>query len=161
MNTISHFNFDPFFSRTVGFERIFERLNHIAEENLGSVGAYPPYNINRRGDGKFDIEIAVAGFTEEELDVEYKESTLTVQGNKEGKEGDDYLHKGIANRSFRRVFHLEDFTEPTGASIENGLLTVHLEKIIPEELKPKKINITAGMRGTSKDTAELLNEGRT
>ena len=159
MNMISPFNFDPFFSRTIGFEQIFERLNNIAEENLGSVGAYPPYNINRHSDGKFDIEIAVAGFTEEDLDVEYKDSTLTVEGKKEDKEGGDYLYKGIANRSFRRLFHLEDFTEPTGASIENGLLTVHLEKIIPEELKPKKINIGPRKRKTSKmSSAELLNE---
>ena len=77
MNMVSPFNFDPFFSRTIGFEHIFERLNNIAEENLGAVGAYPPYNINRHSDGRFDIEIAVAGFTEEDLDVEYKDSTLT------------------------------------------------------------------------------------
>ena len=148
MNTISPFNFDPFFSRTIGFERIFERLNTIAGENLGTVGAYPPYNINRHSDGKFDIEIAVAGFTEEDLDVEYKDSTLTVEGKKEDKEGGDYLYKGIANRSFRRHFHLEDYTEPTGASIKDGLLTIHLEKIIPEELKPKKIKIGKGSTKT-------------
>jgi molecular chaperone IbpA len=155
---ISPFNFDPFFSRTIGFEQIFERLNNIAVENLGSVGAYPPYNINRHSDGKFDIEIAVAGFTEEDLDVEYKDSTLTIQGKKEDKKDGNYLYKGIANRSFRRIFHLEDYTEPTGASIENGLLTVHLEKIIPEELKPKKINISSGIRKSPKGSSELLNE---
>ena len=158
MNMMSPFNFDPFFSRTIGFEQIFERLNNIAEENLGSVGSYPPYNINRHSDGKFDIEIAVAGFTEEDLDVECKDSTLTIQGKKEDKENNNYLYKGIANRSFRRIFHLEDYTEPTGASIENGLLTVHLEKIIPEELKPKKINISSGVRKSSKGSGELLNE---
>ena len=159
MNMVSPFNFDPFFSRTIGFEHIFERLNNIAEENLGAVGAYPPYNINRHSDGRFDIEIAVAGFTEEDLDVEYKDSTLTVQGKREDKESKNYVHKGIANRSFRRIFHLEDYTEPTGASIENGLLTIHLEKIIPEELKPKKINITTGMQEEQTgDGAQLLNE---
>ena len=161
MNTISPFNFDPFFSRTIGFERIFERLNSIATENLGPTNTYPPYNINRHSPHKFDIEIAVAGFTEEDLDVECKDSTLTIQGKKEDKEGNNYLYKGIANRSFRRIFHLEDYTEPTGASIENGLLTVHLEKIIPEELKPKKIKISSGVRKSSKGSAELLNETRT
>ena len=158
MNMTTPFNFDPFFSRTIGFEQIFNRLNSIAEEKSGSDGAYPPYNINRLDNGKFDIEIAVAGFTEEDLDVELKDGTLTVQGKKEDKES-DYVHKGIANRSFRRTFHLEDYTEPTGANIENGLLTIHLEKIIPEELKPKKINIKTGMQEEQTGTgAQLLNE---
>jgi molecular chaperone IbpA len=159
MNMTTPFNFDPFFSRTIGFEQIFERLNTIAEEKTGSVGAYPPYNINRLSDGKFDIEIAVAGFTEEDLDVELKDGTLTVQGKKEDKKNKNYLHRGIANRSFRRIFHLEDYTEPTGANIENGLLTIHLEKIIPDELKPKKINIKSGMQEEQTGTgAQLLNE---
>ena len=159
MNMISPFNFDPFFSRTIGFERIFERLNHIAQENMGATNSYPPYNINRHSDGKFDIEIAVAGFTEEELDVEYKDSSLTIQGKKEAKETDNYLYKGIANRSFRRLFHLEDYTEPTGASIKDGLLTIHLEKIIPEELKPKKIKIGTGTAETVVGKAkEFLSE---
>ena len=149
MNTISPFNFDPFFSRTIGFERIFERLNSIATENLGPTNTYPPYNINRHSPHKFDIEIAVAGFAEEELDVEYKDSSLTIQGKKEDKETDNYLYKGIANRSFRRHFHLEDYTEPPGASIKDGLLTIHLEKIIPEELKPKKIKIGKGSTKTA------------
>ena len=140
----------------IGFDHILKELEQISTHAMDH---YPPHNIVKYNDHELAIEIAVAGFIEEELDVEYKESTLTVQGNKEDKKGDNYLHKGIANRSFRRVFHLEDFTEPTGASIENGLLTVHLEKIIPEELKPKKINITTGMQEEQTGTgAQLLNE---
>jgi molecular chaperone IbpA len=126
---------------------------------LGPTNTYPPYNINRHSPHKFDIEIAVAGFTEEELDVEYKDSSLTIQGKKEDKETDNYLYKGIANRSFRRHFHLEDYTEPTGASIKDGLLTIHLEKIIPEELKPKKIKIGKGSTKTVVGKAkEFLSE---
>mgnify|MGYP003325860883 FL=1 len=142
---MSSFNFDPFFSRTVGFERIFDRLNHIAEENAATP-SYPPYNIIRHSDDKFDIEIAVAGFKEEELNVEYKDNTITVEGTKEEKAEEGYTHRGIANRSFRRTWHLEDYTEAVGAELKDGLLRVRLEKIIPEEMKPKKININGEMR---------------
>ena len=155
---VTPFNFDPFFSRTVGFERIFDRLNHIAEENAATP-SYPPYNIIRHSDDKFDIEIAVAGFKEEELNVEYKDNTITVEGTKEEKAEEGYAHRGIANRSFRRTWHLEDYTEAVGAELKDGLLRVRLEKIIPEEMKPKKININGEMREEQmgKDS-QLLNE---
>ena len=155
---VTPFNFDPFFSRTVGFERIFDRLNLIAEENAATP-SYPPYNIIRHSDDKFDIEIAVAGFKEEELNVEYKDNTITVEGTKEEKAEEGYTHRGIANRSFRRTWHLEDYTEAVGAELKDGLLRVRLEKIIPEEMKPKKININGEMREeqTGKDS-QLLNE---
>ena len=158
MNSISPFNFDPFFSRTIGFDRIFDRLNQIAEENIHTP-SYPPYNIIRHSDDKFDIEIAVAGFKEEELNVEYKDNTITVEGIKEEKQEEGYAHRGIANRSFRRTWHLEDFTEAVGADLKDGLLRVRLEKIIPEEMKPKKININGEMqRDSSAGDAQLLNE---
>jgi len=158
MNMASPFNFDPFFSRTVGFEHIFDRLNSIAEDNTATP-SYPPYNIRRHSDDKFDIEIAVAGFREEELNVEYKDNTITVEGTKEKEIQEDYSHRGIANRSFRRTWHLEDYTEAVGAELKDGLLRIRLEKIIPEEMKPKKININGNMREeqTGK-SAQLLNE---
>ena len=161
MNMLTPFNFDPFFSRTVGFERIFDRLNSIAEENAHTP-SYPPYNINRHSEDKFDIELAVAGFKEEELNVEYKDNTITVEGKKEEeKEDSDYLHRGIATRSFRRTWHLEDHTEAIGAKLENGLLKIHLEKIVPEELRPRKIKINKMREDRSSSDAELLNEAST
>ena len=83
---LHNLNFDPFYSRTVGFERIFDRLSRIAEENMPSQSSYPPYNIHRKGDDKFDIEIAVAGFSEEDLDIEYKDNELTIEGKKKEDE---------------------------------------------------------------------------
>lgn len=159
MNMVSPFNFDPFFSRTIGFERIFDRLQTIAEENAHTP-SYPPYNIRRHSDDKFDIEIAVAGFKEEELNVEYKDNTITVEGKQDDKAQEDYTHRGIASRSFRRTWHLEDHTEVTGAELKHGMLSIVLEKIVPEELKPKKIKINGSMREDSmpKREKELLQE---
>ena len=153
------FDFDPIFSRTVGFDQLFNRLNSIAGENA-QTSTYPPYNIIRHSDSKFDIEIAVAGFKEKELNVEYKNNTITVEGTKEQKSNEGYAHRGIASRSFRRVWHLEDYTEVVEASLTDGLLVIRLEKIIPEELRPKKINIntTEGHTAQEKDSATLLNE---
>ena len=155
---LHNLNFDPFHSRTVGFERIFDRLNRIAESYEGTpTSTYPPYNIHRHGDDKFDIEIAVAGFQEEELDIEYKDNELTVEGKKKEEDETDYVHKGIANRSFKKVWHIEDHTEVVGAQLEHGLLKVSLEKIVPEELKPKKIKINKKQERRS--SKELLQEG--
>ena len=155
---LHNLNFDPFHSRTVGFERIFDRLSRIAESYEGTpTSTYPPYNIHRHGDDKFDIEIAVAGFQEEELDIEYKDNELTVEGKKKEEDETDYVHKGIANRSFKKVWHIEDHTEVVGAQLEHGLLKVSLEKIVPEELKPKKIKINKKQERRS--SKELLQEG--
>ena len=154
---IHNLNFDPFHSRTVGFERIFDRLSRIAESEVHTPSTYPPYNIHRHGDDKFDIEIAVAGFQEEELDIEYKDNELTIEGKKKEDEKTDYVHQGIANRSFKKVWHIEDHTEVIGADLEHGLLKISLEKIVPEELKPKKIKINKKQERRS--SKELLQEG--
>lgn len=148
------FDFDPIFSRTVGFDNLFLRLNRIAEENI-QTSAYPPYNIIRHNDSKFELEIAVAGFKEEELNVEYKDNTITVEGTKEEKQKRHYPHRGIASRSFRRIWHLEDYMEVVEATLTDGLLVIRLEKIIPEELRPKKISIN---KSAKPDSATLLNE---
>jgi molecular chaperone IbpA len=124
---------------------------------MPSQNTYPPYNIHRKGDDKFDIEIAVAGFSEEDLDIEYKDNELTIEGKKKEEEQSDYVHKGIANRGFKKVWHIEDHTEVIGAELKNGLLKVSLEKIVPEELKPKKIKINKKQERRS--TKELLQEG--
>jgi molecular chaperone IbpA len=155
---LHNLNFDPFHSRTIGFEKIFDRLSRIAEDNIPPQNSYPPYNIHRKGDDKFDIEIAVAGFSQEDLDIEYKDNELTIEGKKKEEEQTDYVHKGIANRGFRKVWHIEDHTEVIDAKLKNGLLKVSLEKIVPEELKPKKIKINQKQERQS--DKELLQEGK-
>jgi|TARA_R110000823_G_scaffold263905_1_gene384175 molecular chaperone IbpA len=155
---LHNLNFDPFHSRTVGFEKIFDRLSRIAESDIPSQSSYPPYNIHRQGDDKFDIEIAVAGFSEEDLDIEYKDNELTIEGKKKEDEQSDYVHKGIANRSFKKVWHIEDHTEVIDAKLKHGLLKVSLEKIVPEELKPKKIKINS--KQERRTSEQLLQEGK-
>jgi len=156
---LHNLNFDPFHSRTIGFEKIFDRLSRIAEDNMPSQSSYPPYNIHRKAHDKFDIEIAVAGFSEEDIDIEYKDNELTIEGKKKEDEETDYVHKGIANRGFKKVWHIEDHTKVIDAELKNGLLKVSLEKIVPEELKPKKIKINSKkIEKESEREPELLSE---
>jgi molecular chaperone IbpA len=105
--------------------------------------AYPPYNIERTGENHYRITLAVAGFAEKDLEVEVREGVLTVQGKRaEEKEGETaYLHRGIAGRAFERRFQLAENVEVKGARLENGLLHVDLERVVPEEKKPRRIQI--------------------
>jgi molecular chaperone IbpA len=126
----------------VGFDRMFDELARTAG-TLNSSN-YPPYNIVRVAENEYEIEVAVAGFAEDELDVEIQNGELFVKG--ESKANDvrtgNYLHQGIAARDFTRTFALADNVEVKGASVKNGILTIKLEVFIPESEKPKKIAIT-------------------
>ena len=108
----------------------------------GSNTAYPPYNIVSIDDDKFLIEVAVAGFSEKDLDITLENGVLTISGNKEEEEDRSFVHKGIAMRNFTRTFRLATHIEVEGADLKNGLLVVTLKRHIPEELKPKKIAIS-------------------
>ncbi len=132
--------YDPF--TTVGFDRIFDRITRMHETTTKATG-YPPYNIMRNTDTQYSIEMAVAGFTEADLDITLKEGILTVKGNAEAKEDKNYVHRGIAARSFVRTFTLADTIEISGASLENGMLIIGLENMIPEEKKERKIAISS------------------
>ena len=127
---------------SVGFDQLFNDLRDNSAL-INNAGSYPPYNIVKHSDTEFSIEIAVAGFTEKSLDVESKDGRLIVTGNKsvDGLPTAEYLHQGISNRDFTRIFSLAENVEIRSASVENGLLIIHLEKIIPESQKPKKIQI--------------------
>jgi molecular chaperone IbpA len=126
---------DPFF---IGFDRVLDRMH---QQTPGQTN-YPPYNIVKVNDDNYHIEIAVAGFTRDELDVELKEGVLSVEGKKEDKETDgSYLHRGISARQFRRTFTLSDTIVVRGAEFLDGILTIELENVIPEEKKPRKIAI--------------------
>ena len=135
----------PLYRSAVGFDRLAGLLE-AAARNEGPTG-YPPYNIETVGENAYRIEIAVAGFKTDELTIEAKENTLTVQGHKAANDeaaAKRYLHRGLAERNFERRFQLADYVVVTGAALANGLLTVDLERQLPEALKPRRIDIATG-----------------
>jgi molecular chaperone IbpA len=127
----------------IGFDRMFEELNRTFA-NSRSGDNYPPHNVIQLDDTHFVVEVAVAGFSEEDLDVELKDNVLTVKGERPKTEGEapKYLHKGISARNFTRNFPLAENIEVRGATVKNGVLSVALELHVPEEQKPKKIAIS-------------------
>ncbi len=141
----------PLYRATVGFDRLFNALD-AAQRVDESAYSYPPYNIEKFDEDTYRISMAVAGFTEDELDVTVKENSLTVSGKKEKVEGDDkrYLHRGVAFRSFERRFDLADHIKVTGASLENGLLHIELVREVPEAAKPRSIEINSGKPSKAK-----------
>lgn len=140
-----HFDLSPLYRSTVGFDR----LAQLIDSAVGDFDApYPPYNIERLGENDYRITMAVAGFTADEIQVDVKESTLSVRGEKkaEANEGDQrrYLHRGIAARSFERRFQLADHVEVTGADLKDGLLNIDLVRNLPERMRPRSIPIGTG-----------------
>lgn len=132
-------DFAPLYRSVVGFDRLASLLEAATSE--GASG-YPPYNIERTDENAYRIEIAVAGFRPEELNIEVKENLLTVQGRKTANdEARRYLHRGLAERNFERRFQLADYVVVTDASLSDGLLSVSLRREIPEALKPRRIQI--------------------
>ena len=135
-------DFSPLYRSVVGFDRLAALLDAAGAE---TANGYPPYNIERTDENAYRIEIAVAGFKPEELTVEIKENLLTVQGRKVANdEPRRYLHRGLAERNFERRFQLADYVVVTDAKLVDGLLAVALKRELPEQLKPRRIEITAG-----------------
>lgn len=132
----------PLYRATVGFDRLASALDSASRQD-DSAYSYPPYNIERLDEDSYRIVMAVAGFSEDELDVTAKENTLTITGKKAAAEDEQtkYLHRGIANRAFERRFDLADYIKVNGARLENGLLTVELLREVPEAKKPRTIKI--------------------
>ena len=134
----------PFYRSTVGFDRLFNLL----DANLGAEPqTYPPYNIERTGENTYRITMAVAGFGEGDLNIEARENTLTVKGEKKTeseKKDAEFLYRGIGSRAFERRFQLADHIKVVGASLDNGLLHVELVREVPEAAKPRTIEIKAG-----------------
>ncbi len=143
-------DFTPFYRSTVGFDRVFNRLDSLVGQEAKS---YPPYNIEKVGDNAYRISIAVAGFAESDIVIESKENGLSIKGAKapEGEETKrEFLHRGIAERAFELRFQLAEYVEVTGASLENGLLHVELKRELPESKKARTISI-AGATKTIED----------
>jgi molecular chaperone IbpA len=139
------FDLTPFQRSTIGFDRFFSLLDQAGGPE--SAPAYPPYNIERTGENAYRISVAVAGFSQPELNIELKENTLTIRGEKQSKSEEkagETLYQGIAARAFERIFQLADFVQVKGAALENGLLHVDLVREIPEAKKPRQIAINTG-----------------
>lgn len=136
------FDFSPLSRSTIGFDRLFDLLDQAAQSESG--GGYPPYNIERSGENHYRVTLAVAGFAEKDLNVELRDGVLTVTGKRDDEEkGEGVLYRGIAGRAFERRFQLAEHVEVRGAKLENGLLHLDLEQIVPEEKKPRRIAINA------------------
>lgn len=139
------FDFSPLYRTSVGFDRLASLLASANRAEQGN--AYPPYNIVAQGDDRYQITMAVAGFSEADLSISTEQNKLTVAGSRD--EGDDegnFLYRGIAARSFERRFNLADHVRVTGARLENGLLHISLERELPEAMKPRTIEIESGSR---------------
>lgn len=132
-------DFAPLFRSTVGYDRLLDLLDSASETAQG----YPPYNIERTAENHYRISVAVAGFGEKDLAVDVHDGVLHVSGKREDGEASSYLHHGIAGRAFERRFQLAEYVEVKGARLENGLLHIDLERIVPEEKKPRRITINA------------------
>ena len=139
-------DFERAFQASVGFDSFFSRLFDVDSGATASTG-YPPYNIKKTGEFAYQIEMALAGFSKDELQVEVADGPLSIKTvPSEKEEGDDFLHRGIAKRQFSRKFTLSDDVVVKGADLYNGLLTIDLERVIPEEKKPREIPINDGVK---------------
>jgi molecular chaperone IbpA len=128
---------------TVGFDRLFDLIDESARWT-GEESNYPPYNIERTGEDHYQISLALAGFTPEEVSITAEQNVLTIEGRKDEKTEHQYLYHGISSRPFRRIFNLADYVEVRGASFEGGLLKIGLVREVPEAMKPRKIAINTG-----------------
>jgi len=136
-----HFDLSPLYRSTIGFDRLGSLLDTLSTFE-GEAPSYPPYNIERVGESDYRISMAVAGFGDRDLDIEVKENTLSIRGEKKTEVEDaTFLHRGIASRSFERRFQLADHVVVKGASLEHGLLHVDLVRELPKTMKPRNIPI--------------------
>jgi molecular chaperone IbpA len=129
----------PLWRSTVGFDRLFDLLDDSTR--LTTEESYPPYNIERTGENEYQIALALAGFTPDEVTITAEQNVLTVEGRKAAKGEHEYLYRGISARPFRRVFNLADYVQVKAASFDNGLLKIELARELPEAMKPRRIAI--------------------
>jgi molecular chaperone IbpA len=156
---MNSFDLSPLYRTAIGFDRLADMLSNASRVEGTS---YPPYNIEARGEDQYRITMAVAGFSEGDLDIVSEQNTLTISGgkssDKENAEEREFLYRGIATRSFERRFQLADHVRVEAASLENGLLHIDLKRELPERMKPRRIEIG---NGTTDRRREELLEGST
>lgn len=153
-------DFDKFF---VGFDDQFNRIAKMHDDLTKNIPNYPPYNIKKTGDNTYVIELAVAGFAKQDIEIELVEGKMIIKGNVQSQEQEEenFLFKGIAGRNFTRSFVLDDTVEVKDAAMLNGMLKIFLERIIPEHKKPKKIEVKDVPETTSrKSKQQLLTEDK-
>lgn len=137
------FDFSPIYRSAIGFERLASLLSNASRIDQGQ--SYPPYNIEATGEDRYRITMAVAGFSEANIEITLEQNKLTVVGKSEGQQDNDqFLYRGIAERAFERRFQLADYVRVTGARLQNGLLHIELQRELPEAMKPQRIKIEAG-----------------
>ena len=134
-------------SAFVGFDHLFDELDRVARHANDN---YPPHNIVKINDTNYLIELAVAGFARDELDIEVKDRSLRVSGKHQNR-GRDYIHKGISAKKFDKTFRLSEYVQVNGADLEDGILAIGLEVVVPEEMRPRKIDINSNLRGVTHD----------
>jgi len=142
------FDFSPLYRSSIGFDRVFDLLENASRTT--SADNWPPYDIARTGEDTYRITMAVAGFSQDELSIVYQPNMLVVSGERAAEDNGEYLHRGIAGRPFERRFELADHVKVAGAGLVSGLLTIDLRRELPEEMKPRRIEI--GSDGTEPRT---------
>ena len=142
----------------VGFDDTYNRMAKFHDDLTKNIPNYPPYNIRKVDDNKYVIELAVAGFAKQDIDITFEDNKLIISGKTQDASDDNFIFKGIANRVFTRTFLLDEHIEIKDAGMMNGMLKIALEKIIPEHKKPKKIEVKEGEPKTSKK--QLLTENK-
>ena len=144
-------DFTPLYHSTIGFDRLPMLLAQALDRDEGG---YPPYNIEKTDEDAYRIAIALAGFSSDEVEIVSENNRLTVRGAIKDKDGKTYLHQGIAQRAFQRVFDLADYIVVAGATMENGLLVIELRRELPDALKPRTIPIGGGVEAPTKLVAK-------
>jgi len=156
--TVGRIAFGPLFHQTLGFEKFIHDVESILNDTK-PVTNFPPHNIIKLDDNKYVVELAVAGFGKDEIDIQVQENTLTIRGEKaEGTPNLEYLHRGIGTRSFTKTITIADTIHVKGAEFKDGILRVGLENIIPEHKKPRKIEISSDYNALKEFKPQLLQE---
>lgn len=149
----TNLDFSALFRSSIGFDRMLNALE--AASRVESIDNWPPYDIIKTGEDDYRIAMAVAGFTQDELTITQEQNMLFVAGQKANDDNQQYLHRGIAGRSFQRRFELADHVKVVGAGLVNGLLTVDLKREIPEEMKPRQIAISTDVALPKVETKQI------
>ena len=152
------FDFSPFRRSAVGFDRLFDMLESSAASGAGE--NYPPFDLIQEGEHDYRIEVAVAGFKRDEIEITSHQNVLIICGQKAEENGTSYIHRGIATRSFERRFALADHIQVTGADLRDGMLALTLKREIPEAMKPRRIEIGGSATEPKHDQIEASAEER-
>ena len=140
----------------LGFDHLFDELENITNH---AKDTYPPHNVVKDGDMKYDIELAIAGFSKDDISIELKDHVLTITGDREARRDQNkYVHKGISGRKFVKSFRLSEYAEVNGADLTDGILTVSIEVVLPEKMRHQQISIGTGRKTNDNNSAQLLNE---